>query len=428
MRSHGGVGAAIERLQTAITAVSEVDVATLSDQAKLDALKDLQPLVWAAQAQVSRLVGAAHETAAPSADGFLSTAGWLKAFLRVEDGPAQVRGAKALAAVPEMKQLFESGGCGPEHVTALASVAADIDPEAIANGAGKLLAEQAAELDPKSFRQAAERIRDYFDPEAADRKRRQRQTSRWLSASRTYDNVVSIQGMLDPDAGELLLNTLGALMPPPSPDDTRTGSQRRADALLDLCRLGGQAAPVAGGEKPHVTVTVDLDTLRSELAGSCDTKRPKDTAGLFGPDGRWLGASMGSGVPIGPETARRLACDATIIPMVLGAHSEPLDVGRARRLVTPAIRRALVLRDGGCRWPGCDRPPEWTDAHHWRRHWARGGGTSVNECLLLCRAHHVNVHEGGFKIRLDHDTGNVTVTYPDGRPYELISKPRAYRT
>jgi hypothetical protein len=414
-----------------------VDVSDLSDQAKLDALKDLQPLVWAAQAQVSRLVGAVHETAAVGVDGYLSTASWLKAFLRVGDGPAVVRGARALAVVPEMRQLFEQGGCGPEHVTALGSVAFDIDPEVIAQGAGKLLAEQAAELDPKCFRQAAERIRDHFDPDAADRRRKQRQTSRWLSASRTYDNVVSIQGMLDPDAGELLLNTLGALMPPPSPDDTRTGSQRRADALLDLCRLGGQAAPVAGGEKPHLTVTVDLDTLRSELAagaealcagaGCCDGERPRDTAGLFGSDGRWLGATLGSGVPIGAETARRLACDATIIPAVLGGAGEPLDVGRARRLVTPAIRRALILRDGGCRWPGCDRPPEWTDAHHWRRHWARGGGTSVKECLLLCRHHHVNVHEGRYTIRLDHDTGIVSVTYPDGRPYELVSKPRAYR-
>jgi Domain of unknown function (DUF222) len=160
-------------------------------------------------------------------------------------------------------------------------------------------------------------------------------------------------------------------------------------------------------------------------AGCCDS--PTDPTGPFTPDGRWIGATLGSGAPIGAETARRLACDATIIPAVLGGAGEPLDVGRARRLVTPAIWRALILRDGGCRWPGCDRPPEWTDAHHWRVHWARGGITSVKECLLLCRHHHVNVHEGGFKIRLDHDTGLVSVSYPDGRPYELVSKPRAYR-
>jgi hypothetical protein len=123
--------------------------------------------------------------------------------------------------------------------------------------------------------------------------------------------------------------------------------------------------------------------------------------------------------------ARRLACDATIIPMVLGAHSEPLDVGRAKRLVTPAQRRALIVRDGGCRWPGCDRGPEWTDAHHIIA-WIFDGVTAVWNLVLLCRHHHVNVHEFGYTIRLDDDTGIVSVTYPDGRPYELVSRPRGH--
>src|SRR5688572_33112852 len=119
MRSHGGVGAAATRLHDTITSLAEVDLGTLSDAAKLDALRDLQPLVWALQAQLSRLVGAVHQSAAASADGYLSTAGWLKAFLRVGDGPAQVRGAKALSVVPQMRSLFEAGGCGPEHVAGL---------------------------------------------------------------------------------------------------------------------------------------------------------------------------------------------------------------------------------------------------------------------------------------------------------------------
>jgi len=306
-----------------------------------------------------------------------------------------------------------------------ASVVRDIDPDALAAGVGKLLAEQAGELAPDDFKRAAVKIRDHLDPAAADRRRRKQQETSWLTANRTLDDVVAVQGMLAPDTGELFLQTLAALMPPPSPDDPRSASQRRADALGDLCRLAANTAPVAGGEKPHVTVILDLETLRSELVGCCDGDRPKDTARLFGPDGRWLGATLSSGAPIGPETARRLACDATIIPMVLGAHSEILDVGRTKRLVTPAQRRALTVRDGGCRWPGCDRSPEWTDAHHLLA-WIFGGPTELWNLLLLCRHHHVNVHEGQFKIRLDHDTGIVSVTYPDGRPYELVSKPRGY--
>src|SRR4029079_4179808 len=110
MRSTGELQGIFDDLDGVVGRLSDVDVAGLSDQAKLDALKDVQPLVWAVQAQVSRLVGSAHETAAANVDGYLSTAGWLKAFLRVCDGHAQVRGARALSAVPEMKQLFEAGG------------------------------------------------------------------------------------------------------------------------------------------------------------------------------------------------------------------------------------------------------------------------------------------------------------------------------
>jgi hypothetical protein len=148
--------------------------------------------------------------------------------------------------------------------------------------------------------------------------------------------------------------------------------------------------------------------------------------GPFTADGRWIGARLGSGTWIGPETARRLACDATIIPVVLGGAGEPLDIGRARRLVSPAIRRALIVRDGGCRWPGCDRGPEWTDCHH-LKHWVHGGDTSLTNMVLTCRYHHGCVHEEGYTMRLDHDTGDVHVNYPDGRPYDLVSHPRAYR-
>ena len=183
-----------------------------------------------------------------------------------------------------------------------------------------------------------------------------------------------------------------------------------------------------------MTVTVDLDTLRSELAakaetlcagaGCCDSERPKDTAGLFGPDGRWLGATLGSGVPIGPETARRLACDATIIPMVLGAHSEPLDVGPGQTPGHPGPaagadrqRRRLPLARLRSRVP------------NGQTHTTSSSGSSTASPPSGTSSSYADITtststKDGSRLRLDHDTGNVHVTYPDGRPYELVSKPR----
>jgi HNH endonuclease len=142
--------------------------------------------------------------------------------------------------------------------------------------------------------------------------------------------------------------------------------------------------------------------------------------------------------PLPAETARRLACDATLtrvlvtrhhgerpedtdrgddhpgdlparlraamalLPEALGgAPTQPLEVGRATRVVSAAQRTALAVRDGGCRYPGCDRPPAWCEAHH-RRHWLHGGPTDLGNLVLLCRAHHRAVHEGHQRLDPPH--------------------------
>jgi hypothetical protein len=130
---------------------------------------------------------------------------------------------------------------------------------------------------------------------------------------------------------------------------------------------------------PHVSETVSLESLRGE-AGA--------------PPGL-----LGHGAPISATLARRLACDAKIIPIVLGSGSEPLDVGRATRVWPAAIRRAIEARDQGCAMPGCDRPAAWCDIHH-RKHWARGGETCADNGVLLCERHHTLVHHDGWHIDL----------------------------
>jgi hypothetical protein len=139
-----------------------------------------------------------------------------------------------------------------------------------------------------------------------------------------------------------------------------------------------------------------------------------------GPAAALLGARH---EPIRAETARRLACDAGIIPAVLGMASDPLDIGRLTRTVPAGIRRALHLRDRGCRFPGCDQPARRCDAHH-LQHWSRGGSTSTSNLVLVCSFHHWLVHEGRWQITYHPDANVLTARRPDGSRYDLTSDPR----
>jgi len=188
------------------------------------------------------------------------------------------------------------------------------------------------------------------------------------------DGMGDIRGTLTPELFQLVSTVINTRVNPTflDADDVRTPAQRRADALGDVCRFyldHNTESVTSGGEKPHITVTIDWEALRGKA-----TQLPELVS-----------------MPVGPETVRRITCDAGIIPMVLGSDSEPLDVGRKTRTIPAAIRRALEHRDQGCTWEGCSAPISWCDAHH-RTHWADGGLTSLDNLTLLCRTHHTATH------------------------------------
>jgi hypothetical protein len=164
--------------------------------------------------------------------------------------------------------------------------------------------------------------------------------------------------------------------------DTRSPAQRRADALVEVCRLALRTGelPASGGEPPQLTVTVAYDPLTRALGvGRLD-----------------------SGDRVSPATVRRLACDAQIMPVVLDGGNQVLDAGRSRRLATGPLRRALVVRDRGCSFPACDQPPRWCDGHHVRP-WSSGGPTRLDNLVLLCRHHHRLIHESDWTVRIAAD-------------------------
>ncbi len=388
-----GGGGLVAALRAALSTPVELDWDALSDAELLDALTVVTPLLCRMQAIQTSLIDAVHARGAARLDGAVSTVAWLRNRLRLGEAGTHVRVAVDLRRLPHVAAAYGRGELSFAHVAALTEVAQDIHPNILAAGADQVLADHATTMPPGPARRMAMRVRDHFDPAAAQRRIQRVYAHRWLHVDTTYEGAVAIHGVLDPEGGRLVQTTLNALMPPPAPTDTRPAATRRADALVQACRLATAGSAETGGVKPQLVVTVDWPTLRDEL-----TTRPD------------AGAVWDNGVPVNPATARRLACDATLIPALLGSAGEPLDIGRATRIVPTGLRRALALRDHGCRFPGCDRPPTWTDAHHLVP-WARGGTTALTNLILLCRHHHTLVHEGGWTIRYDPTNDTVTATH-----------------
>jgi hypothetical protein len=151
------------------------------------------------------------------------------------------------------------------------------------------------------------------------------------------------------------------------------------DALVEAARLlaGTKVLPESHGTTARIGVTIDLDAMRSSVGvGTLDT-----------------------GGTLSAAAVRTLACDAEILPFVLGSKSQLLDVGRTSRLVTLALWLSLIVRDRQCAFPGCSRPPNACDAHH-IVHWANGGVTALHNLVLLCRTHHTMLHNTGWEVRL----------------------------
>ena len=181
-----------------------------------------------------------------------------------------------------------------------------------------------------------------------------------------------------------------------------------------------QATPTgAGTTTPTAATTPTTATTPAAVTATRVAKARTFLTNYLRPGGPALLGAVHE--PISAETARRLACDAMIIPVVLGSRSEPLDIGRASRTVPLGMRRAVELRDVHCRFPGCSRPAKWCEAHH-VRFWIRDQGpTNLANIVLQCKYHHTRVHEYGWTLSFDPITGTVTVTRPDGRPYDLTS-------
>jgi Domain of unknown function (DUF222)/HNH endonuclease len=445
-----GLAAVMDQLAAA-------DLDQLSDGALTRDTLVLRQWMDRLQGQWLRRLAAVDARAAAGADHGVpvaSTAGWLGRRLRMGAGAAReaVRTARALFRGPLTRtaDALMSGAISVAHAEVLAQGTRPL-PDHLAADAEPVLLETAARVDPPRLRQAVGHLLQVADPDRADAQAQRRHARRGLWLAPTFEGMVAVGGLLEPEAGQTVRAALEPLARPSDAEDSRSGDQRTADALTELARRALEAGrlPKTGGVRPQLLVTVDLDTLLG---------RP----GSLGGDLGWAG-------PLEPEACRRLACDAAVTrvlvtrhqpsasercdlgrgvpaddtgatshdpsgdrstggpgstadglqrrlraavsllpPALGGAPSQPLDVGRATRVIAPAQRAALAVRDGGCVFPDCDRPLAWCDAHHlW--HWVDGGPTDLDNLALVCRAHHRRVHEGGWQLARGPD-GRFTAT------------------
>ncbi|GAA3462942.1 hypothetical protein J2S66_003357 [Saccharothrix longispora] len=267
------------------------------------------------------------------------------------------------------------------------------------DGSEEILVEAARSVEPKAVRQLADRIRDRAEQDRVD------EVDEPAADPGDVLHLRDLPGGRLEFFGELSAETgarFTAMLEPlaaPRPDGPRDAARRRGEAFADLISLASRSTdlPSEAGERPHISVTIDHDTLRRGVGHA-----------LLDGD-RHLSAAQ----------ARRIACDAKILPVVLGGDSEVLDLGRAKRTVSVAQRRALHARDRGCAFPGCHRPPKWCDAHH-VRHWADGGSTDLSNLVLLCRTHHSLIHHSQWHIT----TTGGTPTFIPPRHIDPAQRPR----
>jgi hypothetical protein len=260
------------------------------------------------------------------------------------------------------------------------------------------MVEAAQVLSPGDLRKLGKAIRDTLDTDGTEpaEARALAAETLWLKRG---DHGAEFGGYLAGEHAELFQTLIFAGSRPhltaDGRRDPRSRGKRQAAALTTILTAAastGAGAPAHGDIKPHVTVTIDLEDLKASTGT----------------------ATLASGATLSAGAVRRVACDSGIIPMVLGSNSEPLDVGTEHRFVTRAIRQALNVRDRGC--VICSAPPAMSEAHH-IIHWADGGPTALTNLALLCKAHHIEVHQGHWNLKFHQGRPQYTrPTWSTPRP------------
>ncbi|MEA5366824.1 DUF222 domain-containing protein [Amycolatopsis sp., V23-08] len=312
-------------------------------------------------------------------------------------------GSPVPAVAPATGAAAAGGSLSTPMVDAIVGVLGQLAPEHRDDAERSLLA-FASSAGHKQVAALGARIVAHLDPDGAEPVGSEPSApTRELSLRRKRTGVWELTGRFDEETGTragALLDSLAERRSGDEGADFRSPQERYGDAFSDAIdlALNSPDLPMQAGERAHVMVAVSLSDLKSGVGQ----------------------ASLGDTGTMSAAEARVHACDSMLIPAVLGEKSEPLNLGRLRRLISAGLRRALFLRDRGCAFPGCHRPPRHCQGHH-IRHWAEGGATELGNLVLLCAHHHRLLHRSGWEVRIAADG------LPEFRPPAFLDKRRKPR-
>jgi len=396
-----------------VTAVEKLRVddrlVTSADQL-LEEFELVRDAVTCLEAHLVRRARELHAVDATSESCGRSTFGWLREEQLMARGDVSRlwRLLHKLPACPHTEAAFDAAQISMAHALAIVNALEHLPAELRAT-IERDLVEHAKACSPEEIAGFVDDLLQALGlDKLSDFRRERRYAERGVDLHKTLHGTRALNGSLEPDVGDALERALALAGQPSGPEDDRSRRQRAHDALGAIANayLGTEGAPSFTGSPRSAIITIPLETLENQLRD------------------RWI--NLPDGTKISPATARRLACDAEIIPVVLGSKGEVLDIGQANHEFSVAQRRAAYLRDGGrCAFPGCQG--KVVELHHivFRRH---GGPASIDNAAWLCLYHHILVHEGGWTLQRDAVDKSYLWTGPHGqqrRRHLTTSKPSA---
>ncbi|MEP7202983.1 MAG: DUF222 domain-containing protein, partial [Ilumatobacteraceae bacterium] len=380
----------VTALESVLRRYGAADLSVLAPGDRAAHVVDLRRVATRLEAEIARALHAASEDEVWRAAGATSMEAWLASETHVSMRSArdQVRLADTLAAAPIVAEKMADGELSVDNVRLLGAVVGQPQFE----GDVELLVEIASGS-PRDTRRGLESWLAMVDQSGEVEREQQQRAKRYVTFTPTVEGMYDVKGLLMPVDVAHVRAALDHIAGAAYDDHTgRTHQTRVADAFVELCQAYNSGTVTGGRERPKVLISVPFETVVERGAAR--------------------GAIIDLEATISGDAVRRLCCDAELNRVVTRGASTILDYGTTTRLASDAQYHALAARDGGCRWPECQRPPGWCQVHHFDEVVRDGGPTDLVKLGLLCSTHHDLFHHHGWTLVGNSD--DLWIRKPDG--------------